>query len=588
MLYGFEIIERDAAGRITKFSYNNKIIVLPNIALVIDPSKDLIPPKELKRIFKTDLIITNSYLIKKNNAIMSSIAGVGGLHNFFSFDDFIITDSGAYQAMFGGQVHAKNKDIIELQRILRPDIAVFLDVPSAELPLQGAKAAVKETLKRAKECKKMIKADELLSKILWAGPIQGSDHFGLLAQSARAMAKFDFDIYCIGSIVPKLLRYDYKTVADIIITAKMNLPLNKPIHAFGLGLPQALSMFVAIGCDIFDCAAYALFAYENRYMSLEGTHQLQELKEFPCSCPICSKNEPKDILALPDKERIRQLALHNLYITYAELKTIKTAIHENWLWELVQQRARSHPNLLIALKHVFKTYRKWLMGFEPISKKSALFWSGEETQYRPEVLRAIEWAKKIKTKNKVKLSVFGAVPKGLLSVYPFGQSIIPGKNEAQKTGYKLTDYKSAVLHTLCYQFDNKAPKKLGAFKIEISKSTGRIRRIYDNNFRSPVGNMLLGTIRSYDGLFIPSMEAAKRLGNSMKKVYIKDKEVAALVAQGSSLFAKFAEPKGFIYPGEQVAIYYKNRLIAVGEALLNSDEMRQFTRGVAVFVRDHL
>ncbi|MEM5782826.1 MAG: tRNA guanosine(15) transglycosylase TgtA [Candidatus Aenigmatarchaeota archaeon] len=570
----FEIIDRDAAGRITKLENNGKKLILPDVAIVIDPSKNLIAPKELSSNFKTKLIITNSYLIKKHN-IDVKINESGGLHNFFNFNDFIMTDSGAYQTMFGGKIKTSNKEIINLQKILKPDIAVFLDVPSADLEFKEAKKTVKETLKRAKECKELVIKDIELQKILWAGPIQGGSHLNLLKKSATEMNKLDFDIYPVGSIVPKLIRYDFLTVAEMILTCKQNIDLNKPIHAFGLGLPQALSFFTALGVDMFDCAAYALFAYDDRYMSLEGTHYLRDLKEFPCNCPLCSKSEPKDILEMEKSEREKWLAKHNLYVTYGELKTIRTAIRENWLWELVQQRARAHPNLLFALYHILKKYSKWLMRFEPITKKSAIMWSGEETTYRPEILRAIKILRKIKSSKKINISPFGKVPAGLYGVYPFYQSIFPYNKKIRKINPK-----TVIKDTLNFQFKSGAGSIIKNFKIEFSKNTGKIRRIYDKN------NNLLGTIRAYDGLFLPTKEGVKLLKNYMKKVIVEDDDAIKFIKQGKSIFVKFIKPKDEIYPGEEVLVIdKKNNIIAEGKALLNTIEMNQFKRGVAIITR---
>ena len=51
-------------------------------------------------------------------------------------------------------------------------------------------------------------------------------------------------------------------------------------------------------------------------------------------------------------DRVKTLALHNLYVSYAELRTVRTAIAEGWLWELVEQRAAANPGLADAVRHL--------------------------------------------------------------------------------------------------------------------------------------------------------------------------------------------------------------------------------------------
>ena len=85
------------------------------------------------------------------------------------------------------------------------------------------------------------------------------------------------------------------SLADMILTAKKGLPLERPLHLFGAGHPSMFALAVALGCDLFDSAAYALYARENRYMTENGTWRLNDLDYFPCSCPRCSMETPRGL-----------------------------------------------------------------------------------------------------------------------------------------------------------------------------------------------------------------------------------------------------------------------------------------------------
>ena len=65
----FEIKDRDAAGRICKFTTKHGTVTTPNLMPVINPNKMLISPKEMKKLFGTEMVITNSYIIKKDKRL---------------------------------------------------------------------------------------------------------------------------------------------------------------------------------------------------------------------------------------------------------------------------------------------------------------------------------------------------------------------------------------------------------------------------------------------------------------------------------------------------------------------------------------
>jgi 7-cyano-7-deazaguanine tRNA-ribosyltransferase len=200
------------------------------------------------------------------------------------------------------------------------------------------------------------------------------------------MGKLPFQIYALGSPTPVMEQYLFDTLVDMIMAAKMNLPEERPLHLFGAGHPFMFALAVALGCDLFDSAAYAIYAREDRYMTEYGTTKLQELEYFPCPCPVCIKNDPKTVMAMPKTERQEMLAKHNLYVSFSELRRIKQAIIEGRLWEHLESRAYGHPALLQALKHL-KKYSEHLEKQSPVTKKSGLFFFSSLGLIRPEVVR---------------------------------------------------------------------------------------------------------------------------------------------------------------------------------------------------------
>ena len=375
----FEIKHKDLLARIGKLKTKSGTLETPLLFPVINPSIQLISPTRLKAEFGFEAVITNAYILKKrfkNEPIKK------GLHKFLDFDGSIMTDSGAYQILVYGGVEVDQEEIVEYQKNIGSDIATILDIPTSwKVSKESARETVSETLQRAKKFFKLKTSDN----ILWVGPVQGGRHLDLVAESAKIIGKMPFQIHALGSPTEVMQNYRFDVLADMIITAKKHLPLNRPLHLFGAGHPFMFSLAVALGCDLFDSAAYALYARQNRYMTENGTWQLSNLDYFPCSCPNCMKETPKDVLSKSKKEIETFLAEHNLFVCISEIKRIKQAIREGRLWELVEMRTHAHPALFSAVKKI-KEHAEFIEKFSPVVKKRGFFFFSSVGLTRPEVL----------------------------------------------------------------------------------------------------------------------------------------------------------------------------------------------------------
>ncbi|MEM2105945.1 MAG: tRNA guanosine(15) transglycosylase TgtA [Candidatus Bathyarchaeia archaeon] len=375
----FEVKEKDLLARIGKLKTKSGTVETPLLFPVINPVVQPIAPRKIREM-GFEALITNAYILQKH---FQNKPVEEGLHKFLDYEGVVMTDSGAYQILVYGDIKATPKEIVEYQERIGTDIATILDLPTGwKVSEKVAEKTVKETLKRAKELFNVKTRED----VLWVGPVQGGKYLRLVAESAVEMGKLPFNIYALGSPTEVMERYRFDVLADMIMTAKMNLPIDKPLHLFGAGHPMMFSLAVALGCDLFDSAAYAIYARENRYMTEAGTWKLNELEYFPCTCPKCSTKTPKEILEKPKKEREAFLAEHNLHVCLAELKRIKQAIRDGRLWEHLEMRAHGHPSLLQALKRL-KLYEEFIEKQAPTIKKSGLFFYSSLGLSRPEVVR---------------------------------------------------------------------------------------------------------------------------------------------------------------------------------------------------------
>ena len=222
--------------------------------------------------------------------------------------------------------------------------------------------------------------------LMWIGPVQGGNHLELVSHAAIEMGKLPFDIYALGSPTQIVERYLFDVLVGMIIAAKTNIPVEKPFHLFGAGHPFMFSLAVALGCDLFDSAAYAIYARKGKYLTDYGTLYLKDLQYFPCSCKVCAHHTPRELLEMPLKDKEHLLAWHNLQTCFTEIKRIKQAMKQGRLWELLELRARSHPSLFQALKR-FRDHPTYLEVGTPTSKTKGLFFFDSLSLSRPEVFR---------------------------------------------------------------------------------------------------------------------------------------------------------------------------------------------------------
>ncbi len=376
----FEIKEKDLLARIGKLKTKSGTVETPLLFPVINPSIQRVSPKKIRNEFGFEAVITNAYILKKR-FLKQPIEE--GIHKFLDFNGVIMTDSGAYQILVYGDVEVNPAEIVEYQERLDTDIATILDIPTGwKVSKKYAEQTVNETLKRAKDFFKIKTRED----ILWVGPVQGGRYLDLVARSAVEMGKLPFQIYALGSPTEVMESYRFDVLVDMIMSAKTNLPVEKPLHLFGAGHPFMFSLAVALGCDLFDSAAYALYARENRYMTETGTWRLNELDYLPCTCPKCTNKTPEEVLEMPQKDKQTFLSEHNLYVCLAELKRIKQAIRDGRLWEHLEIRAHGHPSLLQALKKL-KNYECFIERHSPAIKRSGLFFFNSVGLVRPEVIR---------------------------------------------------------------------------------------------------------------------------------------------------------------------------------------------------------
>lgn len=121
-------------------------------------------------------------------------------------------------------------------------------------------------------------------------------------------------------------------------------------------------------------------------------------------------------------------------------------------------------------------------------------------------------------------------------------------------------------------------------EITYSRKNGRIRSVYHDG-------KILCTLRIDGGLAISTYFAQLLLKSKKFKENCLEvsTDAAPFVEQGKSVFCKHVVWCGKnVMIGSDTPVLYKNKVIAVGRAVLSSNMIKSMKRGVAVKIRDSL
>ena len=335
----FEIIARDGQARLGKLHTKHGIVQTPCLLPVINPNIRTIEPREMWDKYGIQALITNSYVIWKHEKL-KSVALSDGVHSLLDYPGMIMTDSGTFQSYVYGDVEVGVEEIVQFQKDIGVDVATMLDVfTRPDMTYSQVKEAVNETVKRSTPS--ISTAQEMMLN----GPIQGGIFPELRAMSAKKMSELDFSVHPIGGIVPVMEQQKYTNLAKIMLATKSNLSPNRPVHMFGCGHPMLFPMLIALGADLFDSAAYVLFARDGRLLTPWGTEKISEMEEWPIIMPSVSNHTPAEVRKMNKEDRTVLLSRFNLEVTLQELSRCRQAVRDGTIWRLAERRSHQHPAL---------------------------------------------------------------------------------------------------------------------------------------------------------------------------------------------------------------------------------------------------
>ena len=409
----FEVTHRDGRARLGRLHTKHGVLETPALLPVVNPNIRTVEPRVMWDRYGIQALITNAYVMWKHEDLRSTVEKEG-VHALLDFPGVVMTDSGTFQSYVYGDVEVGVEDIVAFQASIGVDIATMLDVfTRPDMTSSEVEKAVRETAARA------ASSLEAAGDTMLNGPVQGGVFRELRHISAELMAKHPFAIHPIGGIVPVMEQQRYKEYAKIMMATLPLLPPSRPVHMFGCGHPMLFPMSIALGADLFDSAAYALFARDGRLLTPWGTERIDELVDWPLLMPCVANFSPEEVRNMTGKEKERMLAHYNLEVTLAELARCKEAVRQGRIWQLAEQRSHQHPALREAFLWLttspsldrnirpekFYTDRDaardtgldqgmwedawdWVVWSQQTPRKGGVLWGSDDTFSRPRIVKA--------------------------------------------------------------------------------------------------------------------------------------------------------------------------------------------------------
>jgi queuine tRNA-ribosyltransferase len=315
--FSFEVVKTDPAGaRRGRLTTPHGIIETPVFMPVGTAATVKGLTQEALEELGANILLANTYHLYLRPG-HESVRKLGGLHRFMSWPRAILTDSGGYQVFsladlrkvtdegvrfrshLDGSEHLLSPEkAVEIQLALGSDIAMVLDeCIETPAPRDKAEAAVRRTTEWARRARHYFLECATRNGNLGQrqfGIVQGATFSDLRRESARQVAALDFSGYAVGGLA---VGEPHAMTCEMTGEVTALLPRDRPRYLMGVGRPEQLADYVALGIDMMDCvlptraARHAcLYTSEGRVLIKNARYaQDQQPIDPACACSVCRR-----------------------------------------------------------------------------------------------------------------------------------------------------------------------------------------------------------------------------------------------------------------------------------------------------------
>jgi queuine tRNA-ribosyltransferase len=349
MNFNFTLQAKDGRARAGQLTTPHGDLLTPVFMPVgTAASVKAITPAQLSEV-GASLVLANAYhlYLRPGDEV---VAELGGLHEFMSWANPILTDSGGFQVFSQGESSQIDDDgvtfkshidgsthrftpekSIAIQENLGADIIMAFDECTDPYGREAAEAAMQRTHAWLERCMAAKRRDD---QALF-GIVQGAVYPNLREQSARFVSEQGLPGVAIGGLSVGESKEEMHQILDMV---EPILPEDRPRYLMGVGTPGDLVACVGKGIDMFDCVLPTRMG-RNKTVFLRSGQRLP-LKNAPfandpkpidenCACYTCqnfSRAYLRHLIIAKEMLAATLLSIHNLHTLIHLMADMREAI----------------------------------------------------------------------------------------------------------------------------------------------------------------------------------------------------------------------------------------------------------------------
>jgi len=357
MNFSFEVLKTDSLGaRRGRLTTPHGTVETPFFMPVGTQASVKGLTQEALEELGAEIILANTYhlYLRPGHELVRKL---GGLHKFMSWPRAILTDSGGYQVFslselrkmtdegvrfrshLDGSEHLLTPEkAAEIQLALGSDIAMVLDeCIETPAPREKAEAALKRTTEWARRARNYFQESARRNGDLsqWQfGIVQGATFADLRRESARQLLDLDFPGYAVGGLA---VGEPHPITCEMTAEVTALLPKDRLRYLMGVGRPEQIADYVALGIDMMDCvlptraARHAcLYTSEGRVLIKNSRYAQDQRPIDPkCACSVCrrySRAYLRHLFAAGELTAAILATHHNVHFYLDIMRQIREAI----------------------------------------------------------------------------------------------------------------------------------------------------------------------------------------------------------------------------------------------------------------------
>jgi queuine tRNA-ribosyltransferase len=336
MPFAFDILARSGAARRARISTAHGPVETPVFMPVGTQATVKAVPQDVLEELGAQIILGNNYHLYLRPGA-EQIRALGGLHRFMSWDRALLTDSGGFQVWSLSQMRKVSDEGVEFRSHLdgsthfftpesatASQIALGADIIMAfdectEYPAERERArqSMELTVNWAQRCKSSVASRQSPAKPEPLSPedrrpttedrrpttvdspalfaiVQGGMYPDLRRECAQRLVDMDFPGYAIGGLSvgePRAL------TREIVESTLEHLPPDKPRYLMGVGTPEEIVEYAALGVDMMDCVHPTRAARHGLLFTSEGKINIKGARyaadqgplDPKCGCRVCAR-----------------------------------------------------------------------------------------------------------------------------------------------------------------------------------------------------------------------------------------------------------------------------------------------------------